>query len=264
MWLWTRLAGAACLDDGADAIVEHARALEAAYEALDEDGFSQHYEALGQAAACVRSELGLDALLAWHRARALGEFFEREYAASAKSWAAVKVLDPSWSPPGDWLVPGTPLHKAWTEAPMGASRITLERSPEGGWRVDGQPTNAVPAERGFILQGFDASGAVVHTDYHYSVAEVPVVDFEALDPTARERRRRRMHTIGSIATVALAAGAVGTLSVAAFDELAVKGDRLALDKVQGRAQRANLLYGVGAGLGSGAVAVSGVTWLVNW
>lgn len=264
MWLLMGVALAECLEDGAASLVGHADRLVGAYEVLDEEAFAHHYEALQQAARCVRSELTLEQLLAWHRARALGEFFEREYAASAKSWAAVKVLDPSYSPPEDWLVPGTPLYTAWTEAPMGAARILLERSPEGGWRVDGQPTNGVPAERGFILQGFAANGALVHTDYHYSVAEVPVVDFAALDPTAREKRRRRMHLIGSVAAVTLGAGALGALGVGTIDEVTGKGRNLELEKVAGRRQRANLLYGVGGGLAAGAVAVGTVTWVVKW
>ncbi|MEZ4319459.1 MAG: hypothetical protein R3F61_18230 [Myxococcota bacterium] len=264
MWIWMAVAAAACPDDPPAAIRQEALAIESAYDAVDETGFAEHYATLQEVAKCVSTELDRDTLLAWHRARALGEFFEREEIASAKSWAAVKKLDPGYSPPESWIVEGTPLHRAWHEAPDSDARIELERSPEGGWKVDGTRSTSVPAERAFVLQGFDSTGTVVHTDYHYSVAEVPVVDFEALDATAKERRRRRMRRYGTALAGVLGAGAVGTLTAAWTQERAVQSFDTPLEDVPVHAQRANALSGVGLGLGAAGAGVATATWVVRW
>ncbi|MCB9677015.1 MAG: hypothetical protein H6737_18000 [Alphaproteobacteria bacterium] len=264
MWFWLAAAWAGCPDDPASDLRARATALDKAYEDVDETGFAEHYAALQGLVPCLTSELDARTILAWHKARALGEFFEREEIASAKSWAAVKVLDPAWAPPESWIVEGTPLQRAWAEAPASDARIELERSPEGGWKVDGTRATSVPADRAFVLQGFDSAGSVVHTDYHYSVAEVPVVDFEALDATARERRRKRMRRYGSALAGVLGAGAVGTLTAAWTQERAVQSYDTPLEDVPVHAQRANALSGVGIGLGVAGAGVATTAWVVRW
>lgn len=263
MW-WVAIASASCPADPAAAIRAWSRALDEAFDAVEEQTFALAYAGLHADAACVREPLDAETVLAWHRARALGEFFEREEIASAKSWAAVRVLDPAWSPPDGWIVEGTALHRAWTGAPMTPGRIRLERSPAGGWHVDGSPSETVPADRAFVLQGFDAAGAVVHTDYHYSVAEVPVVDFEALDATARERRRRRMRVAGTALGSALVAGAASAGVLGWTQERATKADDTRLADVSGHAQRANTWSTVALGLAGGGAAVATVAWSVRW
>lgn len=264
MWLWGFVAWGACPDDPATIVQAHAAGLEQAFDTVDDDAFSTHYAALHAAAKCISSPLDARTVFAWHRARALGEFFEREEIASAKSWAAVKALDPEFTLPSEWLVEGTPLYKAWSTAPVSDERIELERSPVGGWKVDGEVSTSVPADRAFILQGLDSGGIPVHTDYHYSVAEVPVLDFRALDATARQRRRTRMRTMGTIAGGALFAGAIGTMGVAFAEELAVKSEKTDLADVRDHARQANTLSSVSLGLGAGAVGVTAVTWIVRW
>lgn len=263
MW-WLGVAWAACPDDPAASVRERSAALEAAYDAVDEVGFAAQYEALHADAACVRAPLDAVTVLAWHRARALGEFFEREEIASAKSWAAVQVLDPQWKPPEAWIMPGTPLHRAWTSAPVAPGRVELERSPEGGWQVDGRAATSVPADRAFVLQGFDAANQVVHTGYHFSVAEVPAVDFGALDATARERRTRRMRTAGAALGSVLGAAAVGSLATAWTQEHAVKSEATPLGDVAQHAQRANTWTGAALGLGAASAGVVAVAWGVRW
>lgn len=264
VWIWIAAASAGCPDDPERTLRSHARALETAFEDVDETGFAESYAALHAVVPCIVTPLDASTIVAWHRARALGEFFEREEIASRKSWAAVKVLAPAYRPPESWVMPGTPLERAWAEAPLNNDRIELERSPAGGWRVDGAEQTSVPADRAFVLQGFDSGGQVVHADYHYSVAEVPVVDFEALDATARERRRRRMHRYGSVLAGVLGAGAVGTLTTAWTQERAVGASETALEDVPIHAQRANALSGVGVGLAIAGLGVATATWTVRW
>lgn len=262
--IWFAVAQAVCPSDTAPAVESLARAVERAFDEVDDAAFESAYAALGEAIPCVRSRLDPEALLAWHRARALGAFWEREAIASSKSWAAVRLLDPAYRLPDAWTPPGSPLLVAFDEAPMGAERLKLARVPEGGWFVDGQPTSSVPAARGFVLQGFDAVGAVVHTDYHYSVAEVPVVDFAALDPTARQIRRRRMHLGGSVLAGGLLATAVGFGVAARGDELAVHDLETPLGEVTGYAERADRRSNTAVAFGLGSGIVLGAAWAVPW
>ena len=262
--LWSAVAAAACPDDPAASLRSATAALEAAYEDVDEAAFSLHYAAVHEAGRCMDVELDAPTIVAWHRARALGEFFEREMIASSKSWAAVKQVDPEYEPPEDWIPEGGPLHRAWMLTPEPGGENRFERSPEGGWKVDGRSATGVPAERAFVIQGFDAGGAVVHTGYHYSIAEVPVVDFGALDATARERRRKRMRRYGTVLAGVLGAGAVGTLGAAWSQERAVNDFDTPLEDVPVRAQTANALSGVGVGLGAAGIGVATATWVIRW
>ncbi len=262
--LLSSLASAACPDDAAATLRAETTALEAAYEDVDEAAFGRHYQAIHDAGACIDAPLDQATIVAWHRARALGEFFEREMIASSKSWAAVKQLDPDYAPPEAWIPEGGPLYRAWMLTPEPGGENPIERSPEGGWQVDGADATGVPAERAFVIQGFDAGGAVVHTGYHYSIAEVPVVDFGALDATARERRRKRMRRYGTVLAGVLGAGAVGTLTAAWTQERAVNDFDTPLEDVPVRAQRANALSGVGVGLGVAGIGVATTTWVVRW
>lgn len=264
MWLGVFAARAVCPEDPSTTIQAHAAGLELAFEEVDDAAFARHYAALQEAGTCITAPLEARTILAWHRARGLGEFFEREEIASAKSWAAVKALDPDYALPDEWIVAGTSLHNAWTNAEVTEERIELERSPLGGWRVDGSEASSVPADRAFVLQGFDAAGVPVHTDYHYSVAEVPVVDFAALDLTARHRRRRRVRTIGTVLGTGLGAASLGTLVTAWGQEIATKSEKTDLAEVPNHAQRANTLSSVGLGLGGAGAGVMAITWAVRW
>lgn len=264
MLVLVSIAHATCPNDAGPRIERLARAVEAAYDAVDDEAFQAATAALDEAVPCVRSELSGDALLAWHRARALQESWERELVASSKSWAAVRALDPAYSPPEAWLPEGSALRRAWEEAPTGSERIKLERVPEGGWRVDGQPTPYVPTERGFVLQGFDTSGQLVHTDYHYSVAEVPVVDFAALDPTAQQLRRRRMHAGGSALAATLATSAIAVVGVAAGQRTSVFDPAVPVGALDGHAGRANRLSNTAVALGLASGATLAATWAIPW
>lgn len=255
---------ATCPTDTADQVESLAREVEQAFDRVDDAGFQEAYRGLGEAIPCVRSALDPEALVAWHRARALGEFWERELVASSKSWAAVRQLDPSYRPKEAWMPAGSPLRDAFQHAPMEAERVQLERVPEGGWLVDGQPTRSVPATRAFVLQGFDAAGELVHTDYHYSVAEVPVVDFEALDPTARQLRQRRMHLGGTVLAGVLLGSAGSFLVLAGGDRKRVDDRSTPLGEIAGFADRAGRRSTTAVVLGAGGLAVAGTTWAVRW
>lgn len=264
LYVWMMVAHAKCQQDTASRILDLATEVEQAFDTVDDDAFAAAARELDAAIVCVRSPLTANTLTRWHRAHALIAFWEREIIASGKSWAAVKVLDPSFTPPASWMPDGSPLRTAWESAPMGAGRIVLERVPAGGWFVDGQQTQATPTERGFILQGFDAAGAVVHTGYHYSVASVPTVDFVALDPTVQQLRRQRVHLAGTVLGATVAAAGVGVALLAKSQRTAaLSADTLPAD-TRDHAERTNRLSNTAVGLGLTSAAILTTTWAVRW
>ncbi len=259
-----RVVLAGCDADMAPQLVERVEALERAFDRVDEQAFREARAALREAVACVRSPLTASAIIAWHRAEALGAFWDHTPAASARSWAAVRILDPDYRLPSTWAPEGSPLRSAWEEAPLNAERVVLGRTPPGGWRVDGQPSRAVPLARSFVLQGFDAEGQVVHTGYHHSPATVPMLDFEALDPTLRARRRRRARAWSTALGGALWAGAAIGWWEAARARAAVFDPQTPPVEVLLAASRANQLSSLALGLGLGGAASVLVGWSVHW
>lgn len=264
--LWWMVAGAfaKCQQDSADAIEALAGRVERAFDDVDDQAFAAAAAELEAAAACVRSPLDRRTLLAWHRARALHAFWDREMVASSRSWAAVKRLDPAYTPPAEWIPEGTPLRSTWEDAPTADDRAVLERVPAGGWLVDGRRTDAVPTARGFVLQGFDASGSVVHTDYHYGLATIPQVDFVALDPTVRELRRRRIHLVGTVGAGLTALGAGGMALLASSSRADALSRETPVTDTRGHAEQAGRRSNSAVGLGVASVALLATTWTIRW
>jgi hypothetical protein len=216
------------------------------------------------AIGCLDRPLTRQEVVLLHGAKALASFVDGELAASRKSWAAVRQLAPDFEPDPALMPEGHPIRQQYDDALMDDDRVPLERSPEGGWRVDSDETSDVPKNRAFLLQGFDLSGAVVHSGYHYSVAEVPQIDFAELDATARDRRRKRMHWIGTIATGALTLGSGTTAVLAASAQSSVKSDQTPLADLEAQALTANNMSYASLGMISGAAAVASVTWAIHW
>ncbi len=253
-----------CADDPSADALARAQALEEAYLHLKEELFDSEHAALIRAIGCLDQPLTLEQVVALHEAKALASFVDGELAASRKSWAAVQQLVPGFEPDTSLMPVGHPMRGQFDDAPTDTERVPLERSPEGGWRVDGAETTEVPKNRAFLLQGFDLSGSVVHSAYHYSVAEVPQVDFAQLDETARERRRKRMHWIGSIAAGALTVGSGTTAVLAASAESMVKNDQTRLGELDDKALTANNMSYASLGMIGGAAAIGSLTWVVRW
>lgn len=255
---------AVCPADSAADIGPLAAEVEAAFDAVDDQAFERAVGALAAAVPCVRSPLDGATIEGWHRARALAAFYDRELVASGKSWASVRELSPGYSPPASWMPPDSALARVWKEAPAVGDRVQLERVPEGGWVVDGERTLAVPSGRAFILQGFDAGGHVVHLGYHYSVAEVPVVDFAALDPTAQDLRRRRMRAGGTALSIGLLSGAGMALGLASTARTDALGGRTDFVDIEDHAARADRLSNTAVALAAGGGVVLVTSWAVRW
>ena len=264
MWFVIAVAQAGCPRDAAPELPARVADLESAFDAVDEEAFLAAALRFDDALACVRSELTGPVLAAVHRGRALTAYFDRELVASEKSWAAVKVLDPAFRAPDTWMAPGSELRALFDGAPANATRTGFTRVPAGGWKVDGQPSAGVPDARAFYLQGFDTAGALVHSDYHYSIATVPVVDFLRLDKTAQQRRRARMRWGGTLLAAALGGASVAYGLSAGAAAARVDDRSTPPGSLRAEAQRANRQSNTAVAFGLGALATGTVTWSVRW
>lgn len=254
---------AACPEDPAALAEAQSRQVLGAYDRADGGALVEAATALDFAVGCLTEPLSPGIAVEVHRAKALIAFYEGDEAGSVRSWAAVRVLDPTVSPePIRW--PEThPMWRLYAEAgDTSSERVTLERHPPGGWVVDGEPRDDVPRFRGFLLQGLGASSELVHSAYHYTEATVPQLDWDALDPTARDRRRRRIRAVGTTASTTLAAGSIASMTIAAL----AKGqlDSVDYEEIEGRAVLANTSASLAAGLAAGALTSGLLTWTISW
>lgn len=255
--------GEPCPADPAVLAREQSRQVLGAYDRADGDALVTAATALDLAVGCLSEPLSLRVAVGVHRAKALIAFYEGDEAGSVRSWAAVRLLDPAVSPePARW--PQThPMWRLYDEAGQTTDeRVALERRPPEGWVVDGEPRDDVPRFRAFLLQGLGPSSEVVHSAYHYTEATVPQLDWDALDPTARERRRKRMHVVGTTTASTLAAGSIASMTIAAL----AKGqlDTVDYEEIEGRAVLANTTASLAAGLATGALSTGLLTWSIRW
>ncbi len=264
VWLWFATAAAqVCPEMPAVVAVAEAESMLDAFDRLDTRSFGQGQRALDHALSCLDVPLEGHQSVQVHTAKALSAFVEGEPKAVERSWAAVKVLDPTSRPADRWGA-SHPLRAAFDVATFDDLRVTLEREPEGGWRVDGEPRPDVPANRAFLLQGVGPEGVLVHSGYHYSVAEVPQVDWAELDPTARARRAKRMKVLGTTLATALGAGALTTGTHAVVTRARMSGEDISYDELDGMQVSANTTGSVAAGLAAGAAGIATATWTINW
>jgi hypothetical protein len=271
-----------CPEQPLTAALGWASTLETAYASIDEARLEQAHKGLRDAVPCIRAELGPNQAFEIHRALALGAFFDGNESQSRESWAAVRALQPNWTPPASLMPEGHPLLSLWraTETTP-SSMIPLQEAPRGGWGVDGTRQNGIPAARAFILQGFDGSGAVVHTGYLYDPAELPKLEGIEMVPTKRivapsgkapvdhDARSAAMHKWGTVAagTVGGAALASLGLAVASNIELA-RIDEQNDPSLNGRAavllQRSSAASLAAVALGATSAVTATVVWTVRW
>jgi hypothetical protein len=280
-WLalaWSQEAEVVCPPDAAQAVVVSAEALTTAWYSLDEGGFEAARGAMTQGVGCVQVALDVPQAVALHRARAIAAFVDGDMDAAKRSFAALRTLDPAWTPPADKVPPDHPLWKLWASSLDGEAPKSLEITvlPEHGWAVDGtrfNPADAVegepyglPLDRAFVLQVFEDDERASYTGYHLSAVDVPVDKIVLSDKLRllHARRTKQARIWGSVVGGALVAGAATTFGLgwAAREEL-TSGQTELVD-VEAVAERANLFGDVSYGLaGAGALAVS-VAWSVRW
>jgi len=267
MWLLLLSAvarGSNCPEHPDVVALQQATATGVAFDNLDEEALADSERRLDFALGCLDAPLGPRAAVEVHRAKALTAFFSGENAAALRSWAAVKVLDPVATPSAARWPRAHPMWRLFADAPTSDEWVQLERTPPGGWVVDGDARSDVPRDRAFLLQALDAQGTSLMSGYLYSVAEVPQLDFAELDPTARRRRRKRMHIIGTTATGAAGATALTLFVVATVARFDVTNPNLPYGRIDKRAEAANTLATASAGTALGALGLGVATFTIRW
>jgi len=248
-----------CPDDPIAEVRSAADDLESAFTQLDDAGFDAAKKRLDAAIPCVTTPLELRDVLGLHRAEALAAFVDGDMVASKKSWGAVRILNPSWTPPDSLAPPGHLLRQLFEQAPTDTDTQALELAPDGGWLVDGRRGDAVPADRAFVLQGIDKDGNIVYTGYDRSLAEVPLLDFTPPGPSPKGKK---MRLFGSIAGDALALAAGG--AAYAHFNTASHLDTVPYDKFDSTVTAGNVAGWSAIVLGAGAVGLTTGAWAVKW
>jgi len=173
---------------------------------------------------------------------------------SVRAFLAVRDLSPEWTASLDADVPPDhPVREAWANRPGWKSSIS--ESPPGGWLIDGSPGAEVPKDRAFVLQALAKEGAVTWTGWLMNTSEIPVAPWRAA-------RVRRVRTRGTIVSLGVAGAGVGLLTAGALEATKLRSaapqDYLS---IQSRANTLQLA-GVG-GLALSGVGL-GLLWGIRW
>ncbi|MBX2799429.1 MAG: hypothetical protein KTR31_17270 [Myxococcales bacterium] len=256
--------GDACPDNPDQLAVEQSLLVLQAFDDADGGALEEASEVLDFAVGCLTHTLPTTWAVKVHRAKALVAYYAGNDQDVVRSWAAVRALDPTVRPDKDRWPSSHPMWGLYDEArDTPDERFGLERTPPGGWVVDGVPQSPdVPKFRAFLIQALDEDEAVLYSDYCYHLNEVRLADFGELDAATRQRRRKRMRVIGGTLTGALAAGAVtsGALALMSSGDL----DEVDYELIDARAQRANTTASVALGLAVGAAGTGLATWSIKW
>ena len=264
MWIWmvSTVSFAACPDDPVAVASDQSALVLDAYDRADGSALVEVAVKLDFAIGCLDEPLPPRVAVEVHRAKALIAYYDGEDAAVVSSWAAVRHLDPLVRPDDARWPPSHSMWSFFDEAATASDERVSVRVPPGGWVVDGEPRPDVPRSRAFLLQGLDRDGGVIYSGYLYSLAEIPDTDWAELDPTARQRRRGRIRTIGTVVASTLGAGAVGSMAVAATSRSAI--DKVAYEEIDASALTANTSASLAVGLASGALTTAVLTWSIRW
>lgn len=280
-WLalaWSQEAEVGCPPDAAALVVASAEQVADAWYALDEAGFAAARERMDDV-SCVQEALTVDQAVALHRAHAIEAFVDGDMDAARRSFAALRTLAPSWTPPADQVPPDHPLWKLWAsslDADRAPRTVEITVLPEHGWSVDGARFDpgatvddapyTLPLDRAFVLQIFDDDTHASYTGYHLSALDVPVDRITLSDDLRKlhERRRKQAHIWGSVVSGLLVAGAATTFGLGWSAREEITSGRTELVDIEAVAARSNMYGDVTYGLaGAGALALT-VAWSVRW
>lgn len=161
-FVWGSIAWAACEGPvSRDEFNDLLRDAEAAYVALDEEGFEEATTLVRDALPCLGEPLSTLEAAGVHRVEAVAAFFERRTSAAELSFVSVRAVQPGWRLPDAWAPgAGHPLRQAWTNsATLYRDDTTPFPPPRDGWVViDGARAEGSPVARPFVAQWIDDDG----------------------------------------------------------------------------------------------------------
>ncbi len=237
---------------------------EIAVAALDVDALRSAVERADRALTCLTEPVDTSAVARWYRVRGIHAFVAQDEAAAHAAFRSARALEPAYQ-----LDPslGAPIRAAWDAAvpPREAWTVALPIPAEGWVQVDGRRSPTAPAGRGYLLQWFDAAGAVRFTApiaegataAPYPVADEPVGRPADPAPVTRDGRPSRGLLVTGLA--ALAAGGASIGASAAMQSAFLGGDQTSAERpglVAG-----NQVLGIGGAV-VGAVGVGAVVGAV--
>lgn len=275
---WSQERVVSCPPDAAEVVLASAEEVANAWYGLDEAAFGAARSRMADGLPCVQVALDVPQTVTLHRARAITAFVDGDMDAAKRSFAALRTLDPSWTPPADRVPPDHPLWKLWASSLDGDTPKTVEITvlPEHGWAVDGtrfDPADAVegvpytlPMDRAFVLQVFEDDTVAAYTGYHVSAVDVPVDKMVLSDKfrLLHVRHTKQAHIWGSVVSGVLLAGAATTFGLGWQAREQINRGETALVDIEDAAERGNVLGDVSYGLAGASAVLMGVAWTVRW
>lgn len=275
---WSQERVVSCPPDAAQVVIASADELTSAWYNLDEATFGAARSRMADQLPCVQDALDVPQAVALHRAKAILAFVDGDMDSAKRSFAALRTLEPSWTPPADRIPPDHPLWKLWANALDGDSPKTVEITvlPEHGWAVDGtrySPADVadgapytLPLDRAFVLQVFEDDTHAGYTGYHVSAVDVPVDKMVLSDKfrLLHVRHTKQAHLWGSVVSGVLLAGAATTFGLGWQAREQISQGQTALGDVEDAAERGNVLGDVSYGLAGASAVLMGVAWTVRW
>lgn len=238
--------------------------VEMAYVNADETAFFAARWSLEKAIPCIDTEIALPDAITLHRARAITSYVDGDLERSRRSFAAIRTLQPDWTPPLALMPKGHDLRRLWDESTVLTEVVPLPEN-QGGFNVDGTRATDVPSQRAFVLQGFSTGGETLVTrycEYTDCLDEAAKVAIEG-NASRKQTWRRQTRILGvSVGGLALAGG-LGAMVIAADarHDLFAETDDALIEGHEQRARGAQTLGSVGALAGLGVVgAVVAFTW----
>lgn len=160
--LWTLATGhAACPATVAD-LRDDAGRSEVAFAAAAGSDFAAAVSDLRADLGCLTDALGPADVAVVHRIEALSAFLAGDHDAVVASFAAARRIEPGWQLPTSLALDDHPLRRDFDRAGSVAvpARAPVPTMAVGWLRVDGVQAGDVPVAVPFVLQQFDAAGAV--------------------------------------------------------------------------------------------------------
>lgn len=241
-----------------------------AWVVMDRASFEQATTERREALPCLSEQVVPELAIQLHLHEALAWSLERRSDLSEGAFRAILALQPEWQLPLEVAPEHHRLRADFATAQAWAgedARRPFAPPGDGALLVDGLPARDVPADRPFVVQMLDRSGAVERTHYFTPDSEGEEGlswwsyegDQAGLTGASAPRRAQSGALLGGAAGAGLLAG--GLYVVAATRSQALEAGELECDSLPAARTRINQLVGASAGLGAVGVGL-GIAGLV--